>query len=280
MRSAEIERWALEIARRVENQQPVEDSRVELKRAWPTNHANAARRIAGHANAARGETVLWLIGIDETGSVIGADYNEFSNWISQVESNFDQLAPRRHDVNVPTNSGQTIVAIAFETNRAPFVVKNPHFGSRANDPISLEVPWRDGTRVRSATRQELILILADTGSLPVLLSELEWNMDIATRSGSNSWQYRVTEFETLYGTQAFNALHINLQQAIREAYIAISHAQSLVRSYENASGHLERGAISRQMISARLEARPHVEGAIHQLQDFLGIPRTTFVIRS
>lgn len=67
MRSAEIERWALEIARRVENQQPVEDSRVELKRAWPTNYANAARRIAGHANAARGEAVLWLIGIDETG---------------------------------------------------------------------------------------------------------------------------------------------------------------------------------------------------------------------
>lgn len=84
MRNSEIERWSLDVIRRVEGQQPVEDSRVELKRAWPSDYPKTARRIAGHANAARGEPILWLIGVDETAGVLGADYAEFSGWFSQV----------------------------------------------------------------------------------------------------------------------------------------------------------------------------------------------------
>jgi hypothetical protein len=54
MRRAELEAWVLEVLERVEQGKPVEDSRVELKREWP-DPERAARRIAGHANAARGE---------------------------------------------------------------------------------------------------------------------------------------------------------------------------------------------------------------------------------
>ncbi len=140
MRSSDIERWALNVIQRVQNHQPVEDSHVELKSEWLPDHSKVARLIAGHANAARCEPILWLIGVDEERGVIGADYNEISNWLSQVNSNFDQLVPRVYHVNVPTNSDKTVVALVFETSRAPFVVKNLHFGSRADDRIALEVP--------------------------------------------------------------------------------------------------------------------------------------------
>src|SRR5215831_15662348 len=116
----EIERWALSVIRRVESQQPVEDSRVELKREWPTDHWRAARRVAGQANAARGQHILWLIGVDEAAGVVGANHVELASWHQQLNSFFDQLAPNLIDVNVHTNSGHTVVALVFETSRAPF----------------------------------------------------------------------------------------------------------------------------------------------------------------
>ena len=65
MKAIEIEYWALRILERVEKHQPIEDTWVELKAEWPVETAKTARQLAGHANAARGEPVLWLIGVDE-----------------------------------------------------------------------------------------------------------------------------------------------------------------------------------------------------------------------
>ena len=74
MKALAIESWALRVLERVGNRQSVEDSKVELKAKWP-DPVKAARRIAGHANAARGESILWLIGADEKQGVItGANY--------------------------------------------------------------------------------------------------------------------------------------------------------------------------------------------------------------
>jgi hypothetical protein len=42
----------------------IEDDRVELKADWP-DAEKAARRVAGHANASGGGSVLWIIGLDE-----------------------------------------------------------------------------------------------------------------------------------------------------------------------------------------------------------------------
>ncbi|HET6977881.1 MAG TPA: hypothetical protein VFI24_16245 [Pyrinomonadaceae bacterium] len=269
MRNSEIERWTLEIIRRVENHQPVEDSRVELKRQWPTEHSKAARRLAGHANAARGERILWLIGVDEQAGAIGADYQEASDWLNRLFSNFDQLSPNVYALNVPTNSGRTVVALVFETARAPFVVRNPHFGSRSDDPISLEVPWRKGTEIRTATRADLLLLLSDASSLNALLAELEWNSDISGRRDRGQWQYRTNEFEQFFRQSEFSLLPSELQNSIREAYIATSNAQSMVRTFENATIQ-GRATLGNDMISARLEALPHIQAAVNKLRDFLG----------
>jgi hypothetical protein len=63
------------------------------------------------------------------------------------------LAVRWHRTALPLHLGvprgdKTLVALWFETDRAPFVVKNPEGGA-----ITREVTWREGTAIRSATRE-------------------------------------------------------------------------------------------------------------------------------
>ncbi len=163
MRAHEIETWTLNIIDRVKARQAIEDSRVELKAKWPEDAGKAARQIAGHANAARGEPILWLIGIDEKSDIVpGADFKEFSSWYNAVKGNFDELAPEPVSINVPVG-GVTVAAILFETDRAPFVVKNPSGGT-----IQREVPWREATGIQSATRSQLLRLLTPLQRLPIL----------------------------------------------------------------------------------------------------------------
>jgi hypothetical protein len=65
MRPIEIEAWVLRVVDQVKKGQPNEDRRVELKAEWIEPPEKAARQIAGHANAARGSNILWIIGLDE-----------------------------------------------------------------------------------------------------------------------------------------------------------------------------------------------------------------------
>jgi hypothetical protein len=64
------------------------------------------------------------------------------------------------DLNIPVED-KTVVALYFETDRAPFVVKVPQGGA-----VEREVPWREGTRVLSAKRAELLQILVPRTSNP------------------------------------------------------------------------------------------------------------------
>lgn len=160
MTPRQIESWALRIVDQVKVCQPNEDSRVELKREWPSDKNQAARRIAGHANAARGEPILWLIGVDQNDGVMGADFADLANWYPAVQAQFDEVAPALTELNIPCD-GKTIVALLFETDRAPFVVK-----SNAGGTIQREVPWREATGLRSAHRSDLIRLLAPLESLP------------------------------------------------------------------------------------------------------------------
>lgn len=154
MRITEIECWALNTIERVEKHQPIEDDIVELKSKWPDDYYKTARRIAAHANSSRGEPILWLIGIDEKDGVVGVEFTEVSNWYNKILSHFDErIAPDLQYLNVPYN-GRTVVALYFETDRRPFVIKNPCGG-----PISFEVPWRSGNSTKSAKRSDLIKIL-------------------------------------------------------------------------------------------------------------------------
>jgi hypothetical protein len=156
MTRTEIEGWALRILDALKKGAPHEDSRVELKREWIEPN-KAARRIAAHANAAGSEPILWLIGVDQANGVVGAKHVELSNWWSRVQAEFNELAPEMTDLVVNID-GHTIVALLFTTDRAPFVVK------AAGD--LLEVPWREGTRTKSAKRSNLVRMLAPTTRLP------------------------------------------------------------------------------------------------------------------
>lgn len=64
------------------------------------------------------------------------------------------------DLVVPVGD-RSVAALQFETDRAPFVVKNPK--GRVPD---LEVPWREGTSLRTSRRSDLVRILAPVQSLP------------------------------------------------------------------------------------------------------------------
>jgi len=164
MRVHQIESWALSIIDQVEAGQPIEDSRVELKSEWIPAE-KVARRIAGHANFARGAPILWLVGVDEKKGVVGARHEDLADWYPKVQAQFDGLAPQLADHNIPVD-GKTVVALLFETERAPFVVKNPFFGKRGGGPVALEVPWREGTRIRSATRADLLRLLSPLQARP------------------------------------------------------------------------------------------------------------------
>jgi len=161
LRNHEIESWALSIIDRVRSGQPIEDQRVELKTCWPDDPKKAARRIAGHANTARGEPILWLIGVDEEGRTVpGIAFIEFASWYSAVKASFDELAPEPIALQVPV-SRATVAALYFETDRAPFVCKNAAGGT-----VQREVPWREATGVNSATRSQLLRLLSPLQKLP------------------------------------------------------------------------------------------------------------------
>lgn len=166
MRSPEIEAWALNVIERVKNKQPIEDSRVELKSDWPHDASKTARRIAAHANAARGEPILWLIGVGEE-SVTGVAQIEIAEWYGAIKSWFDGVAPDLTDLNLAIAS-KAVAALLFQTSRAPFVVRNPAFGKPEGGPVEFEVPWREHTAVRTAGRNELLRLLLPVGKLPLV----------------------------------------------------------------------------------------------------------------
>lgn len=162
MRKPQIAHWANQIVERVSRGQPCEDSFEELKAEWPddVSLSKTARQLAGHANAARGEPILWLIGVDEERGVVGASHAELANWYPSLARHFNGGAPTFTDVNVVLDNEQTIVALQFETDQPPYVYRVPGPDAR------LEVPWREGRRTRSATRADLLSLLIPLQLLP------------------------------------------------------------------------------------------------------------------
>jgi hypothetical protein len=80
MRRPEVEAWALGVVEQIGGGHPLEDPQVELKREWP-DPMRAARRLAAHANAARGEPILWLVGVDEQSGIVAVEgAPELADW--------------------------------------------------------------------------------------------------------------------------------------------------------------------------------------------------------
>ena len=181
MSPEQLEAWVLSIVDRVRARQPIEDDRVELKADWPDS-AKAARRVAGHANASRGTAVLWIIGLDEQRGVVPFAPTDPATWVQQLQPHFDGLGPSVETLSVPTGTG-CVYALLFDTARRPFVVKNSAHGSPGAGPVSLEVPWREGTSVRSARREDLIRLLVPALQLP-MFEVLDANASAAPAAGS------------------------------------------------------------------------------------------------
>lgn len=91
---------------------------------------------------------------------MGVNNEELANWYAGVKAEFDGLTPQMlRDLNVPV-AGTTVVALLFDTDRAPYLVKNPAYGQSNGGPVQLEVPWREARSTRTASRSDLLRILS------------------------------------------------------------------------------------------------------------------------
>jgi hypothetical protein len=136
----------------------IEDDLVECKGEWPDpQKRSAARQLAGHANKARDEPILWIIGLDEkTHSLRSPSLVEPADWWASVSSCFDPPAPELvHHRVVAVGDQQAVTALRFLTDGSPYVIK----GGGEGGTLEREVPIRDGTRTRSARRDELLRLL-------------------------------------------------------------------------------------------------------------------------
>ena len=65
LRSRELETRVIELVDLVLGGRRVEDDLIECKSEWPDPQKRAAaRQLAGHANKARDEPILWIIGLE------------------------------------------------------------------------------------------------------------------------------------------------------------------------------------------------------------------------
>jgi hypothetical protein len=168
MRSHEIENWARQVIRRSESGAQQEDSLVELKGKWPEPRWTA-RQLAGHANAARGVPILWLIGVDRDQGVVGCENIEIGDWYNQLKAEFEGgVAPALLGHPIFEHDGKFVAPLLFTTDRPPYVVRNPARDTPKAGPFSLDVPWREGTNVRSAGRAELLMMLTSSPISPAV----------------------------------------------------------------------------------------------------------------
>lgn len=169
MTKQELELRVLRLIERAKAGEKPEDAFYELKRQLPDDPFDVARQIAGHANAAGGEPIVWIVGVDEkTGGVYPAGVDR-QQLFSQIERFYDdRLRPETiYDFDVATPEGDVTVW-RFATDRAPYVVTNPVKGKPGCGGPDFEVPWRDGARIRSASRADLLRILVPASRLPTL----------------------------------------------------------------------------------------------------------------
>ncbi|MBF6326480.1 hypothetical protein IU451_28690 [Nocardia cyriacigeorgica] len=139
----------------------VEDDYVEAKAEWPD--INKAGQLAGLANAANGHPVLLIVGLDEDAhQVVPLDSTDAADWWPKMQKQFAfEVTPDLTVLRVPTDHG-TVMCLHFETDRAPYMVKiNSGWATAA-------IPWRSGTRTRTATRAEVLSLMRDAAAVPQL----------------------------------------------------------------------------------------------------------------
>ncbi|MFK4088782.1 hypothetical protein ACI2LF_32000 [Kribbella sp. NPDC020789] len=181
MQRQHLEARVINIVEAVRAKRKVEDDRVEIKAEWPTEAAKTARQIAGHANLCGGESILWIVGLDENRSQVGSiREEELANWWPAVKKCFDGVAPELSTLSIPVGPDERVVALQFDTSRAPYVV-SVEGGGR----VEREVPWREGNATRSARRHELLRSVVEQAQIPEL-ELVSGSINLLQRWGSPS----------------------------------------------------------------------------------------------
>jgi hypothetical protein len=238
VRAQELEVWVLKLLELVKTKQLVEDSRVELKAQWPTDIPRTARQLAGHANSAQGSLLLWIIGVDEdTGEVKGADKEELANWFPKVQAQYDEICPDlQRCLSVPFEGG-SVVALLFETDRAPYLVKNPSYSKSNGGPVEREVPWRANNSTRTARRADLLKLLMPLVVVP------EFEIRKASLSAHN--------IHPLPGKS--DPLGLYLQS---ELYVIAPMGQALVIPFHHCAGTIKSEDIEGELIASDITLNP------------------------
>lgn len=201
MQQQRIEARALDLVETVVGGGRIEDDRVEAKREWPRDHRRAARQIAGLANAAAGEPIMWIVGLDEDGHRVADPGDvEPSTWWNQVSSRFSEVPPDLSLLRITTPHGPVAV-LWMETGRTPYVVTTDGVGG-----VDREVPWRRGTTLRSAHRSEILRSVVREAQTPDLDPIGGWVRVVRSRrraapcgpEGSSPWSLEVTYSLTAY----------------------------------------------------------------------------------
>jgi hypothetical protein len=198
MRRQQLELITIRAVEHVLNGQSNEDSLIEFKATWP--ETTKVRQLAGHANSARSEEILWIIGVDEKNHTLTSpERQDPAQWWAQMCKRFDGLvAPEMMDLVVPIGESDAVTSLLFQTDRSPYVITVPSGGA-----VEREVPIRDGTRTRSATRHELLRLLAPAASLPDL-TVLEAQLDVSERLHQGSRRWRAYATALLYIEQGIS----------------------------------------------------------------------------
>lgn len=163
MQSTELEMRVLASIKALAEHGLGEDDLVEFKRDWPdADKDKFVRQLAGSLNRAGGETVILVIGIDEKAGThfpwTGVDLN---NWWPSVKKQFDHAVPEMvRDLTIQIQGGKTVHALAISSDQAPYVLRT------SNGSSTREIPIREGTGTRSASRDELLRMLVPTLNVP------------------------------------------------------------------------------------------------------------------
>jgi hypothetical protein len=161
LRRIEIEARALQAVEAVLAGGRVEDDLIECKADWPDE--SKVRQLAAHANAARGDPIIWLIGVDEkTHQVTKPRDVDQADWWAVMSKRFDEVFPELLHVVVHIDDGKTVAALAFTTDQSPYVITRGAELGR----VEREVPIRVATGTRSAHRHELLRMLAPVVAVP------------------------------------------------------------------------------------------------------------------
>ncbi len=185
MNLVQIEHRALRALDRLRSGSTSEDDGVEFKRELPEDTQKAARQIAGMANAARGEQYLWLVGVDEKTGEIHPNHANPAPWWDQVSACFQGEAPVMRLAHA-----EAALVLAFDPVTPPYVIRTVHAENEKGHPTH-EVPWRDGTRTRTAVHSDLVRMLVPILRAPEI-EVLSGEVRIGPANSPTGWSLGAT----------------------------------------------------------------------------------------